>query len=266
MPRPPSICVLPYGHHQRSGLHATPLNDLAWPLGRPEWLEDGTVADLGPDDHLILYPRTLTHFRRRSGISARVSLLLLEPALTHARHIAMLRLTWWRFFRILTFHEELLTRIPNGIFFAPGATTIPDWRDFDNAKTQDCALAPPPVRGEGLRLHEALATRLDADTGAARFTVVIEAARERNYFSARLVDAIFRGSVPIYWGCPNLADFFDPSGIVLCENEADICRAVQAASEAEHAARLPQVRALQQVLAPYAMTEQRAARALLASL
>lgn len=46
-----------------------------------------------------------------------------------------------------------------------------------------------------------------------RFAVVVEACREDNFFSEHLIDALAFGCEPIYWGCPNIADYF-PGGFL----------------------------------------------------
>ena len=46
-----------------------------------------------------------------------------------------------------------------------------------------------------------------------RFAVVVEACKEDNFFSEHLIDALAYGCVPIYWGCPNIGDYFDPDGM-----------------------------------------------------
>lgn len=47
-----------------------------------------------------------------------------------------------------------------------------------------------------------------------RFSIIIEACRERNFFSEHLLDCIAFGTIPIYWGCPNIGDFLDETGIL----------------------------------------------------
>lgn len=46
------------------------------------------------------------------------------------------------------------------------------------------------------------------------FSVVIENSRARNFFTEKLLDCFAVGTVPIYWGCPNVEDFFDMRGII----------------------------------------------------
>ena len=50
-----------------------------------------------------------------------------------------------------------------------------------------------------------------------RFAVVVEACREENFFSEHLIDALAYGCVPLYWGCPNIADYF-PGGFLYFED------------------------------------------------
>lgn len=45
--------------------------------------------------------------------------------------------------------------------------------------------------------------------------MVVENVRQRNYFSEKLIDALLTRTVPVYWGCPNIGDYFDSAGFVL---------------------------------------------------
>jgi len=47
-----------------------------------------------------------------------------------------------------------------------------------------------------------------------RFAVVVEACREDNFFSEHLIDALAFGCVPIYWGCPNIGEWFDEDSVL----------------------------------------------------
>lgn len=275
----PAIAVLPYGLSLGPHLSAVPASNLIWPLGCPERLRGATVAAMGPDDHLIVFPRTATHFQTHRGTKARISLILGEPSTIHAKHLALLRISHRRFFRVLTFNETLLHRIPNGIFFPLGTTWVPEWRDLALGKTHMVSLIASAKRhSQGHRLRHAVADwargcgqdvavmgRGYSPFGSKaeglapfRYSVVIENVRERNYFSEKLVDAVLCDTVPIYWGCPNLERFIDPTGIIQCASEADIRAAVLAASQVDFAARLPKLQAIQPVLEQYCDLERRA--------
>lgn len=56
-----------------------------------------------------------------------------------------------------------------------------------------------------------------------RFAVVVEACREDNFFSEHLIDALAYGCVPIYWGCPNIHEYF-PGGFVPLESITNLFR------------------------------------------
>ncbi|MFC3614003.1 hypothetical protein ACFORG_09560 [Lutimaribacter marinistellae] len=283
----PAVAVLPYGHRLGPDLASLPVAELVWPLGCPDRLSGGVVGAMDADDHLIVYPDTSTHFRLRRGTKARISLLMAEPAVIHGKHISLLRFTYRRFCRVLTFHQALVDRLPNAVFLPMGTTWVPEWREVDKTKTRTCSLIasakrdseghklrhsivdwvrlngrPVEVLGRGYTPFEAKADGL----APYRYSVVIENVRERNYFSEKLIDAILCETVPIYWGCPNLADFMPLDGIIECKSRLDIETAIGNMSEADFECRLPALRALQPVADDYARYEERAARALLASL
>ena len=57
-----------------------------------------------------------------------------------------------------------------------------------------------------------------------RYAVVVEACQEKNFFSEHLIDAIAYGCLPIYWGCPNIGEWFDRKGffsIRQCDRPGD---------------------------------------------
>ena len=55
-----------------------------------------------------------------------------------------------------------------------------------------------------------------------RYSVVVENGRIRNYFTEKLVDCLAVGTIPIYWGCPNIGDFFDDRGILSFESPGEL--------------------------------------------
>jgi hypothetical protein len=43
-----------------------------------------------------------------------------------------------------------------------------------------------------------------------KYSIVLENSQEKNYWTEKLADAFLSWCMPIYWGCPNLNDFFEP--------------------------------------------------------
>ncbi len=283
----PAIAILPYGHRLGPKLASVPLSEMIWPEGCPDRLIGKTVGDLEVTDHLIMYPNSTVHMRLRRGTRAQISLMMGEPSAIHGKHDRILRYTWRRFFRVMTFHDALLGSIPNAVFLPYGVTMIPDWQDLDVTKVKSCSLIASAKRDlEGHQLRHSVIdwvrrTNADVDImgrgynpfdlksdGLApyRYSVVIENVRERNYFSEKLTDTILCSAVPIYWGCPNIGDFMDTSGMILCESEDDIHRAIQMASDEDYATRLPHLQAIQPKAAGFGDFEGRAVAALRAEL
>ena len=47
-----------------------------------------------------------------------------------------------------------------------------------------------------------------------RFTIVIENCKEDYWLTEKLIDTFLTGTIPIYYGCPSIGDFFDVSGML----------------------------------------------------
>lgn len=243
----PIVAIAPYGARPGPALARLPLAECAIPLGLPPGRAPETVGDLGPGDHVILHPKSSIYLRWPLGIAARISILIAEPRAVHRRHFQLLRLFHRRFFRILTRDEAFIRAVPNAIFhnhiFA-WAEDVPDGVE----KSRPASIIASDRRSlEGHRLRhrivdEIRARGLDVDVmgrgyrpferkweGLApyRYSVVIENARERHYISEKLIDACLCRTIPIYWGAPNVGNYVDPAGLVICESVGEIMEALE---------------------------------------
>ena len=52
-----------------------------------------------------------------------------------------------------------------------------------------------------------------------QYSIVIENTREKNYFSEKLMDCIITKTIPIYYGCENIGEYFDTTGWIILEDE-----------------------------------------------
>jgi len=73
----------------------------------------------------------------------------------------------------------------------------------------------------------------------SQFHIVIESTCVKNYFTEKLIDALLTKTIPIYWGCPNIGEFFDMRGMIIVEGEADIIQACNAINENTYEQVLP---------------------------
>jgi hypothetical protein len=57
--------------------------------------------------------------------------------------------------------------------------------------------------------------------GDSMFGVAIENTSHRGYFTEKILDCFLLKTIPIYWGCSNIEDFFNKEGIIKFENSDD---------------------------------------------
>lgn len=60
-----------------------------------------------------------------------------------------------------------------------------------------------------------------------KFTVAVENCREDFYFSEKLIECFLTKTVPIYWGCPSISNFFDTKGFITFDNIIDLKNILQ---------------------------------------
>lgn len=58
--------------------------------------------------------------------------------------------------------------------------------------------------------------------GDSQFGVVIENTSHRGYFTEKILDCFLLKTIPIYWGCSNIGDFFDINGVIPFNNIDDL--------------------------------------------
>lgn len=51
-----------------------------------------------------------------------------------------------------------------------------------------------------------------------QFSIVIENSSQPNYFTEKLIDCLITKTIPIYYGCPNIDEYFDTKGWILLES------------------------------------------------
>lgn len=53
------------------------------------------------------------------------------------------------------------------------------------------------------------------------FSITFENSKSDYYFTEKLMDCFTTGTVPIYWGCPSIGEFFNINGMIIVDNEED---------------------------------------------
>ena len=70
------------------------------------------------------------------------------------------------------------------------------------------------------------------------FHVPVENSKHNNFFTDRLIDCFLTKTVPVYWGCPNIENFYDHRGIICFENEHDLLDIINKLSPEDYTSRL----------------------------
>jgi hypothetical protein len=55
-----------------------------------------------------------------------------------------------------------------------------------------------------------------------KFSIVMENSSTINYFTEKIIDCFATKTIPIYWGCTNIGDYFDSRGIITFNNEYEL--------------------------------------------
>jgi hypothetical protein len=51
-----------------------------------------------------------------------------------------------------------------------------------------------------------------------QYQIIIENSQQTNYFTEKLVDCLITKTIPIYWGCPNISEYFNTTGWIIFNN------------------------------------------------
>lgn len=77
---------------------------------------------------------------------------------------------------------------------------------------------PVDIFGRGISWGPYIEERRDG-VAPYLFNIAIENCQSQNYFTEKLIDCFVVRTIPLYWGCPNIADFFNPKGMIIFHSE-----------------------------------------------
>jgi hypothetical protein len=55
-----------------------------------------------------------------------------------------------------------------------------------------------------------------------QFSIVPENSKQSGYYTEKILDCFIAKTVPLYWGCPNLGNFFNMAGVIQFNNYAEL--------------------------------------------
>ena len=143
----------------------------------------------------------------------------------------------YKFDKIYTFTQSILDKYPTAELFEWGSS----WLDFDDlkiSKTNNVSFVTSSKSQSGghmLRLDiMRLLNTVDVSNGlqyyahqsppfhhrrndffeSSKFHISVENSRQKNYFTEKVIDCFASKTVPIYYGCPNIGDWFNMDGMI----------------------------------------------------
>jgi|TARA_B100000035_G_scaffold53329_1_gene41807 hypothetical protein len=144
----------------------------------------------------------------------------------------------YQFDKIYTFTEKILEKYPQAELFEWGSSWL-DFKDLILDKGNNVTFVTSEKNqtvGHRMRLEIfEMLKNVDVSNGLqyyahksppfherrndffenAKFHIAVENSRQRNYFTEKVIDCFASKTVPIYYGCPNLGDWFNMDGVIV---------------------------------------------------
>jgi hypothetical protein len=147
-----------------------------------------------------------------------------------------------KFDYILTYDAELLTRSSKYIKYIVGQSRIPDEVAKIYQKTKNISMIASHKKiSEGHRLRHEIIKKLQPkynfDVWGSgykpfgdkleplrdyKYSICVMNSSEDNFFTEVLLDCFRVGTIPIFWGCPNIGEYFNKFGIYEFYNMDDL--------------------------------------------
>jgi hypothetical protein len=144
-----------------------------------------------------------------------------------------------KFYKILTFDRQILENIPNTNLLPIGGCWIKEEDIKIHKKNKLVSIIVSTKRNlEGHILRHNIVDNFpnihvygsgynhidNKITGLKdyKFSIVVENQKTDYYFTEKLIDCFVTGTIPIYWGCPSIGNFFNIEGMVTFENIEDL--------------------------------------------
>ncbi len=228
---------------------------------KSEEIEIIKSSDVETDELLLITDNSLNKVDTYNGVKVA---MLVEPLIISPASYEWIRKNHNKFYKVLTFDKDLLSLGENFEFYPHGGCWIEtkDHMIYNKSKLLSI-IASDKKTTEGHRLRHKIINvldenkinidkfgkysdsfieyKLDALKDFA-FSFIIENSKRDFYFSEKLIDCLITGTVPIYWGCPSIGDFFDLNGMIIFDNTEDLLTKINSLSLEKYQSMLPSIK------------------------
>ena len=228
---------------------------------KSEEIEIIKSSDVETDELLLITDNSLNKVDTYNGVKVA---MLVEPLIISPASYEWIRKNYNKFYKVLTFDKDLLSLGENFEFYPHGGCWIEtkDHMIYNKSKLLSI-IASDKKTTEGHRLRHKIINvldenkinidkfgkysdsfieyKLDALKDFA-FSFIIENSKRDFYFSEKLIDCLITGTVPIYWGCPSIGEFFDLDGMIIFDNTEDLLTKINSLSLEKYQSMLPAIK------------------------
>ena len=88
-----------------------------------------------------------------------------------------------------------------------------------------------------------------------RYSISVMNSKLNNFFTEVLIDNFMCGTVPIFWGCPNISDYFDMDGIITFNTIEELDIILSNLSVDDYNKRLPAIKNNLKLAMKYSSTD-----------
>jgi hypothetical protein len=219
-----------------------------------EWVRENTLVS----NSCFITDLCLPDIQRAKGLKRSVAWLM-EPKAIHPFTYDFVEKNNKLFDYILTFDRRLLEQGKNFVFYPHGRCWIQNKEAPTLYKPKTCSIiASKKASTLGHRMRHEVARlfkdKVDLygnaykeikDTDEAlnqyQFSVTIENSQQDFYFTEKLIDCFVAKTVPIYWGCPSIAKFFNPDGMIIFNDFNELNNIIKNLSIEKYESMLPAI-------------------------
>ncbi len=164
------------------------------------------------------------------------------------------------FTAIWTYDKELIDSVPNAKFVPHGGCWIKEEDRKIHNKTKNFSIIASNknilpghqlrhliIRGSGNKIDAFGPNYTPFKHGPSnkieglkeyRYHFTIENSKKDYYFTEKLIDCLITGTIPIYWGCPSISNFFNIDGFIIFNELSELKEKLKQCNEKHYLSKI----------------------------
>jgi hypothetical protein len=161
---------------------------------------------------------------------------------------------------IFAWNNDILNKCGNSVLFPFGSCWIKDEDQKVHEKTKEISIIASVKRqtmGHNLRHNIIQSNLINLDLFGNgynpienkitalkdyRFSLIIENEKMDNWFTEKIIDCLTTGTIPVYWGCPNIGNYFDTRGFIIVDSIEELISKKNMLNETTYSEMLPYIK------------------------